>query len=771
MSKIKLISISYFCILLSINISGQNAIEIEYDCETKCLNLKINSGYSPYEVEWQFLDKFGNYNTLTGWPKTDLQGNDGNEDLCSNIIEGRSYKVIVHDNLCGNVEETIVVPRCETNCDEMIIITESYSNVSECGGSDDIIPPPIPYDLCNGSITVSVEGGANFQWSNGSTGASISNLCTGSYTVTATKGNCTKTETFEICCCTYTTPTTSPFPPCGTGTISDVDADITSPTGATTKDGSIDILLNLASNIKYKWTGSDGFISNSQDITGLGIGTYCVTINSGCGPPLEKCYTLIDCSGTNISVSGSVINTCSGYSYGSISVNASGGLAPYKYKWSNGKNSSSISNLSNGQYCVTVTDKNGCRGTNCFDVNNSTSLVTNRCVETCNGFIVNNYGPEIDVENPLNCTESIIICEQSGKILSAPFSNTYSDINSFSCVASIYNASSNNLCYSIFGTNCTDCVIFQRGNLIFACDVNYCYFSEFNVSVLNSIREYNSVTSTRVGSGLCRVTIYNDCLGGIEVAVADVECSKVPVQDGDCSDLWKSGDAFRGSFGDCGGILGKINVDKRPLNNRELTKVFDPKYLNINDSLLQKTLVLLNQQNIIIKKSEDCNQIKMTFESPNRTICNIMILSEKGDELFEFEYYANEGVNNILLDRFKIFSDSIIVYIKSNEFSKVQSALINCSKEKISNYEYVVKPNPTNDNIAIMLFEENNKNNEMFRIKLINNIGLIIVDTEIKTKTNQLEIDCSQLLSGIYFLEIFSGNSKLKIQNNKIIKI
>ncbi|MCC6411680.1 MAG: hypothetical protein IT270_08475 [Saprospiraceae bacterium] len=49
-----------------------------------------------------------------------------------------------------------------------------------------------------------------------------------------------------------------------------------------------------------------------------------------------------------------------GASDGSISVNATGGLPPYQYLWSNGEQGNTIVNLSAGFYAVTVTDANGC---------------------------------------------------------------------------------------------------------------------------------------------------------------------------------------------------------------------------------------------------------------------------------------------------------------------------------------------------------------------------------------------------------------------------
>lgn len=53
---------------------------------------------------------------------------------------------------------------------------------------------------------------------------------------------------------------------------------------------------------------------------------------------------------------------------GSINAIATGGTAPYTYRWYTGETSQSRTNLGTGRYCVTVTDANGCTGSDCSRV-------------------------------------------------------------------------------------------------------------------------------------------------------------------------------------------------------------------------------------------------------------------------------------------------------------------------------------------------------------------------------------------------------------------
>src|SRR5262249_25248606 len=85
--------------------------------------------------------------------------------------------------------------------------------------------------------------------------------------------------------------------------------------------------------------------------------------------------------------------TCNAAKNGTATANALGGVSPYTYNWSNSATTQTISGLAPGTYCVTITDAEGCTGTDCTSVNQPGAIellmtcVHNQCIDQCEGKI------------------------------------------------------------------------------------------------------------------------------------------------------------------------------------------------------------------------------------------------------------------------------------------------------------------------------------------------------------------------------------------------
>lgn len=136
---------------------------------------------------------------------------------------------------------------------------------------------------------------------------------------------------------------------------------------------------------------------NVPMLSNLPFGFYAVTVTDPSGCTAMASATLsqpapLTVTGPNTMVTNS---TCEGAENGSITITATGGTSAngsYTFSWDSGlgtvtASNSQVSNLDPGQYCVTVTDDNGCTFNNCYTVGaqktlNVTPVITDA---SCNG--------------------------------------------------------------------------------------------------------------------------------------------------------------------------------------------------------------------------------------------------------------------------------------------------------------------------------------------------------------------------------------------------
>lgn len=130
-----------------------------------------------------------------------------------------------------------------------------------------------------------------------------------------------------------------------------------------------------------------GATQNTTTFTNLSAGNYQVFVTDGFGC-VDTVNLTITQPDTMTFVQTLTNNVCFGESNGSVSVAVSGGTAPYSYAWSTGTSTTNtVSNLSIGNYTVTVTDANNCQKTATYTITQPTNitLLTNKTDVLCFG--------------------------------------------------------------------------------------------------------------------------------------------------------------------------------------------------------------------------------------------------------------------------------------------------------------------------------------------------------------------------------------------------
>ena len=150
-------------------------------------------------------------------------------------------------------------------------------------------------------------------------------------------------------------------------------------------NGSLAVTASGATPLQYSLNG--GSFSGNNTPSGLSSGTYTVSVKDANGCVASQ-SAVVNQPGA-ITVAVEVKNaSCFSATDGAVTVNVSGGIAPYTYRWSDGTtNSANIVGRPAGIYVVTVTDANGCTQTGTAIVGEPTQiqLITTNTNVLCNG--------------------------------------------------------------------------------------------------------------------------------------------------------------------------------------------------------------------------------------------------------------------------------------------------------------------------------------------------------------------------------------------------
>ncbi len=276
----------------------------EPDCfgdQTGSAQVSVTGGIAPYIYSWSNGDP---------------------DDLIDNVGADTYIVEIMDSNGCL-LKDTAII----TQPSDITLALSQLVNVDCNGGS-------------SGYMQMLAFGGAGsltFNWSNGSTSPSISNVAAGVYTVTISDTN--------ACEKVYSDTISEPDP-------LQTAFDVTDATCHDSDDGNATV-TNTGATAPYAYAWSNGGATNS--INTLDTGSYVVTITDDSGCVYEESVVITYLNEDPIIPLDSSAKLCTGFEI-TLDAGNQGG----SFNWSTGASSQSIPVDSGGAYTVVVIDGNGC---------------------------------------------------------------------------------------------------------------------------------------------------------------------------------------------------------------------------------------------------------------------------------------------------------------------------------------------------------------------------------------------------------------------------
>lgn len=199
----------------------------------------------------------------------------------------------------------------------------------------------------NGAVNLNVAppGTYTFIWSNGATTEDLSNITTGTYsvTVTATSSGCSTTSSAMV----------------PNNDISIAISGNTTPfTSCSTPNGAVDITTSPSGTYTYIWSNG----STTEDLSNVNSGSYTVTVSAGGSCTATATFDVQNNTSPPIPTTNASADTCN-QNTGTIDLNVVP-VTTYTFLWSNGATTEDITNIPAGIYGVTITSPvSGCSAT------------------------------------------------------------------------------------------------------------------------------------------------------------------------------------------------------------------------------------------------------------------------------------------------------------------------------------------------------------------------------------------------------------------------
>jgi len=307
---------------------------------------------NPYKVNWTGPD---------GFESTNLR--------LTNLNAG-DYTLSVEDASGAEIINKYIIERPE----KLKIETEKFIEIN-CNGDN------------SASIQVKISGGKGkyaFNWTRNNvsyaTVEDLSGLSKGTYmlTVTDENGCSVNSDVYQI----------SEFEPI---VIKVIEQKNNQCFGAAEGAVSVEVsggtkIEDSESGYTFNWTGVNSFKSDTQNVSNLLSGEYQLVVSdkNGCTSTMKFNVT----QPTEISITSYVTPlSCSGRNDATITLDVTGGKAPYNVEWSNYATGFNQQNVSPGTYTAIVTDANGCQKSIVIEVVDNSQFKVIPIVKqvSCNG--------------------------------------------------------------------------------------------------------------------------------------------------------------------------------------------------------------------------------------------------------------------------------------------------------------------------------------------------------------------------------------------------
>ncbi len=201
--------------------------------------------------------------------------------------------------------------------------------------------------LSDGAVDLSVSNGTapySYDWSNGAQSEDIQDVPAGTYGVTVTDAQGCSAETASAVPANSLSFTVNGTPAGNTSCAS--------------PNGSVLVTVTPAGTYSFDWSNG----AATEDISGLGGGTYSVTVSAGGTCTATNSFVVPSTTADPALSLGITPATC-GQADGAVDVSVNGGVGPYAFAWSNNATTEDLDSLPAGTLQLVVTGANGCETT------------------------------------------------------------------------------------------------------------------------------------------------------------------------------------------------------------------------------------------------------------------------------------------------------------------------------------------------------------------------------------------------------------------------